>query len=381
MTTTKYYDEFLRYYSMAKTQQEECNLGSIPHEQSSVDDDLMKHVHLYDTVDRKFAGFSAIVHDIFYGWSEEHPYWSKMQQGNMTKQREEVAKNWTGKQNQFSLPEWLYLFLLHRITGSGINYSKKPSGYHNTLLFNLHECSSIEDMTRVVKTHPFPFYTSVGYQFPSFPKPIEGYKRGGDYYLCEYAPILSRDLADFLVTGGKKDLREVGDFMFKWNKDRGLKAYRFQYAAFIADIADWYPQFVNRESPFYYGKNAIECLNYLVYTGKKSNNVIVLDSIMQKIYDDTGAFPYNAEDVACDAIRYLENYIRPGKDYEHLDFDKIWNSSPIKDHPFGRQKAMLDLGLVKTFNDLKNHPSDDKILVDAGLTIQEYKDKVSQLLK
>ena len=47
---TKYYDEFLRYFQMAKTQQEECNLGRIKHADSSVNDDLMKHVELYDVV-------------------------------------------------------------------------------------------------------------------------------------------------------------------------------------------------------------------------------------------------------------------------------------------------------------------------------------------
>ena len=50
---------------------------------------------------------------------------------------------------------------------------------------------------------------------------IEGdyaYKRGGDYYLCELAPKLARDLAKFLENGNKKDLREIGMWMFKWNK-------------------------------------------------------------------------------------------------------------------------------------------------------------------
>jgi hypothetical protein len=381
MMTTKYYDEFLRYFELAKRQQEECNLGSIPHEESSVQDELMKHVHLYDVVERKYAGFSQIVNDVFYGWTPDHPYWSKMEAGKATWQREQISKNWTGKHSDFGLPEWLYLFLLHRITGSAINYATKPSGYHNTILFHMHEAKSIEDMAKTVKHHPFPFYTSVGYQFPSFPKPVEGYKRGGDYYLCEYAPHLAREVADFLVKGGKKDLREVGEFMFKWNNDRGLNAYRFQYAAFIADIADWYPEYVNRESPFYYGKNAIECLNYLVYSGKKKNNTLILDSVMQRIYDDTGSYPYNAEDVACDFIRWIENYIRPGKDYERLDFDKVWNSSVIKDHPFGRQRAMLDLGLVVTFNDLKHHPSDNKVLCDANLTEEEYKHRVNEHYK
>jgi hypothetical protein len=379
ITPTKYYYEFLKYYRLAKKQQEESNLGLVAHEMSSVQDDLMKHVHLYDVVERKFAGFSQIVNDVFYGFTEDHPYWHQMELGKMSKQREEVSKKWKGKNKVFGLEEWLYVFLLHRVTGSGINYSQKPSGYHNTLLFYLHECDNIPQMTEMVKSHQRPFYTSVGYQFPSFPKPAEGYKRGGDYYLVEFAPTLAQDVAQFLTNGDKKTLREVGDFMFDWNKTRGLRAYKFQYAAFIADIADWFPEFVHRESPFYYGSNAVECLNYLAQKPlKRMDQIAYLDSIMLRVYEDTGGLPYNMEDVACDFIRWIENYVKPGKDYDHLDYDNVWNSSDIKDHPFGRQKAMLELGLVKTFNDMSQHPSDDKVIRDSDMDVNIYKEKVKQ---
>jgi hypothetical protein len=103
----------------------------------------MCHVELYDVVERKYAGFSQIVNDAFYGWSEDHPYWKKMEQGLSFKQRETVAKNWTGKRGVFGLKEWIYLFLFHRLTGSAINYAKKPSGYHNTLLFEMHQADNI----------------------------------------------------------------------------------------------------------------------------------------------------------------------------------------------------------------------------------------------
>jgi hypothetical protein len=378
---TPYYDEFLRYYSMAKTQQEECNLGNIRHEESSVDDELMKHVHLFDVVNRRYAGFSQIVHDCFYGWSADHPYWDKMQSGDITEQRRKISTNWTGKRNVFGLEEWLYLFLLHRLTGSGINYAKKPSGYHNTLLEHLHVCDTIPQMVEFIKTYNKSFYTSVGYQFPSFPKPKDGYKRGGDYFLCEYLPRLVQDLAQFLTNnpGQKKNLRDIGDFMFAWNKENGLRAYKFQYAAFIADIADWFPEFVNKESPFYYGTNAIECLEYLAKKIGRMKREVFLDTLMKKIYEDTGAFPYDAEDVACDFIRWIENYVKPGHDYNHIDYDKLWNSSTILDHPFGRQKAMLDLGLVTTFSGITEHPSDDKIIKASGLSELQYKEQVKQL--
>ena len=397
VNTTPYYNEFKYYFKLAKDQQDKSNLGHIPHKDSQLNDPLMETIELYDVVERKFAGFSQIVNDVFYGWSEDHPYWSRMEAGLYTKQRKEVATKWTNKRSIFGLPEWLYVFILHRVTGSAINYGTKPSGYHNTLLFDLWQSDTIEDMCEQVKFANKTFYTSIGYQFPAFPKPpkpkiesaplfgIEGdyeYKRGGDYYLCEFAPRLARDLATFLETSNKKlDLREIGDWMFNWNKTNNLRVYRFQYAAIIADIADWFPEFVNRESMFYYGTNAVECIGYLADTpngkGKKSEEF--LDGVMKLIYEEIGSVPYNAEDVACDFIRWIENYVRPGFDYDNVNMDTLWNSSHIKDHPYGRQKAMLDLGLVKTFNGIKNHPSDDAILKEANMSVEDYKLKCKAL--
>ena len=397
MNTTPYYDEFKYYFKLAKDQQDKSNLGHIPHKDSQLNDPLMETIELYDVVERKFAGFSQIVNDVFYGWSEDHPYWSRMEAGLYTKQRKEVATNWTNKRDTFGLPEWLYVFILHRVCGSAINYGTKPSGYHNTLLFDLWQSDTIEEMCEQVKSANKTFYTSIGYQFPAFPKPpkpkveaaplfgIEGdyvYKRGGDYFLCEFAPRLARELATFLETSNKKlDLREIGDWMFDWNKSNNLRVYRFQYAAIIADIADWFPEFVNTESMFYYGTNAVECIGYLADTpngkGKKSEEF--LDSVMKLIYEETGSVPYNAEDVACDFIRWIENYVRPGADYADVNMDTLWNSSSIKDHPYGRQKAMLDLGLVETFNGIKNHPSDDTVLKAASVSLEDYKLKCKTL--
>ena len=40
---------------------------------------------------------------------------------------------------------------------------------------------------------------------------------------------------------------------------------------------------------------------------------------------------------------------------------------------------MLDLGIVKTFNGIKAHPSDDAVLKQAGISIEDYKKKVKDL--
>jgi len=134
---------------------------------------------------------------------------------------------------------------------------------------------------------------------------------------------------------------------------------------------------VNKESLFYYGTNAVECISYLAENDQRLKKEAFLDEVMMNIYKDTGSVPYNAEDVCCDYIRWVENYIKPGDDYAHLDFDKVWSSSDIKDHPRGRQKAMLDLGLVETFNGMTSHPSDFKILNDNGLTVEQYQSMVN----
>jgi len=378
---TQYYSEFIRYHDMAARQQEKSNFGWMPHMESG-EDDLMRNIELYDVIERKYAGFSQLVNDCFYGWTDQHPYWAKMQAGQHTQQRETMAKSWDGKQSVFKMEDWLYLFLLHRVTGSAINYGTKPSGYHNTIIWDLAPCENIEDMVEVVKTYQGKMYTSIGYQFPAFPKPPEGsqFRRGGDYYLAEYAPRLVRELTTLLQGSNRPwDLREVGEWMFDWNKKNGLRAYKFQYAAFIADIADWFPQYVNTGSHFYYGTNAVECISYLARPTKRMKKMDFLDEVMNMCASDTGGLAYNLEDVACDFIRFCENYIRPGAHYDHVDRDTVWSSCAIKDHPKGRQKAMLDLGLVESFNDLPYHPSDFKVLEANGMSADEYKARVAQL--
>lgn len=365
---TRYYPDFLRYHSMAKIQQSESNLGHTRHEQGTVKDPLMMHVHLYDVVERKYAGFTQILLDMWYGKANDHPYHHKLHSV-----RQPICESFNGVHSSWGIVEWLYVFIVHRVTGSGINYAKKPSGYNNTILPKLSAAFDLEDIVKIVRNRgPESIFTSCGYQFPAFPKPTDAYRLGGDYFLVEYAPRLAKDLAEVLHTRTWQ-LRDLGHWMWNWNKENGLRSYKFQYAAVVADIADFYPQFVDRESPFFYGTNAEECISYLAKPIGRGNKIEFLDAVMDRIYQDTGSVPYDAEDIACDYIRYVENYVRPGHDYDHLDRDTLWNSSTILDHPFGRQKAMLEHGLIGSFNDLKVHPSDDYVLSRAGVSVDRYK--------
>jgi hypothetical protein len=368
---TPYFDEFLRYYALAKEQHFRCNLGLIPHENLILDDDLMQNVYLYDVVHRRCAGFTQIILDMWYGDTPEHPYHKKMHEI-----RKPIAR---GKMYKWDLETWLYIFILHRVTGSAIDYGKNPSGYWNTILPELQQFRNIEEMTQYIahRSSKKPFYTSVGYQFPAFPKPPTNWKRGGDHYLCSYAPLLAKDLAYWLSGKSiKKTLRETGQFMLDWNVKNGLRQYHFQYSAVVADIADFYPELVKTDSLFFYGKNAIECISYMAHKPRGMKRLEFLDTVMETFHEKTGSKPYDAEDVACDFIRWVESYIRPGASYDHLDRDKIFSSHRLPDHPFGRQKRHLELGLIPSFNKLKVHPADDYVIKQAGITAQQYREMV-----
>lgn len=377
-----YIEDFLRYFHLAKIQQVESNLGLTPHSEGSVQDELMRAVTLYDVVERKYAGFTQILLDLWYGDTPQHPYARHIaaQDGPAARVRKPIAARFGPAHTRaWGLSEWLYVFLIHRVTGSGINYAKQPSGYHNTILPmldpSLDQIGLVDQVEAILQTNA-PAYTSVGYQFPAFPKKTGNFRRGGDRYLVEFAPKLTADLATWLTAGRHKTLREIGDFMAEWNRTHGLRVYHFQHAAFIADVADFFPDLVDSWSHFYYGKNAVECSSYLL---SSRPNVASMDALMDGLSTATGAKPYNLEDVMCDYIRWVEHYVKPGHAYDHLCRDSLWGTTSIAAHPYGRQKPMLEMGLIDSFNLLKHHPSDDFVLRQARVDVATYTEAVKSL--
>jgi len=360
-----YYEEFLRYTEMATVQQYECNLGTIPHDVGTVTDPLMRNVTLYDVVNRKYAGFGQLLQDMWHGGSSSHPYRDKLHPI-----RKPVAESFTGVCDYWALEEWMYAFIIHRMTGSAIDYKLQYAGYGPTILPKLHPAKNLDDMVEIMRRE-LPItkcYTSVGYQFAAGPKCPEG-GRATDNYLLNYAPPMVRGLGRHLLDAKSRySFRELGDWMSKWNVENGLRVYHFQHAAFLADIADFFPELVAVESPFFYGTNAKECLSY--FTGGKKS-LKALDEVVLRACDDTGGLPYDVEDIFCDFIRYVENYVRPGDHYDHLDRDILFNHSKIDKHPYGRQRWMLDLGLIHSFNTLPKHPSDDFVIGRKGLTLED----------
>lgn len=382
LQTTEYYDEFLRYHELAKDQQAKTNLGW-QDPLTSTEDPLMNNVFLYDVVERSLAGFSQIVHDCFHGSSKSHPYYEKMKHAPIWQERRTIIDRWDTQRKRYGLSEWLYIFMIHRITGSAINYATVPSGYHNSVLFDLWQGDTIEQMAEIIHAYDKPMFTSVGYQIAAFPKIPEElknkYDKPGKYWMVEILPPMIRAFADH-IEGKQHNFRDMMDWLEAYTKDNKLgRVFWFHYAAFLADIADWFPELVHRESMFFYGSNATECISYLAEKPRGMNGQDFLDAVMAMAERDTGGVAYNLEDVACDFIRWVENYVQPTKYYSSVDRDRVWSTSRIKDHPKGRQEAMLRLGLIESFHDIDKHPSDFWILEQNNLTVDEYKKMVKTI--
>lgn len=336
---TKYFDDFLLYAEMAKKVQNECNLGGKPYV-GSCGDDLIENVTIYDTVERKHAGFQNMIQDLwhadkapkYYKWTEDH---------------QERNRSYANLHEVWTRREWLFVFLAHRITGSGASF-EVDHGYRNTILPELAKLRTVEEMVEWIRNYDGVMYTSIGNQIPAFPKPRGDYKTGGKVYFGEYALQLVDDVWDFVdninKTGRKALIREIVDFMCAWNRERGMKAFHFQYTATTADLADYYTDIVDEGSHMYYGKNAQEAMDLFAEKVARINKAQFYDVVMEEAKVLTGGFPKDLEDVMCDYIRYVENYIPDNREktYAHLDRKSIWNKSIIVNHPKGRQKWMME---------------------------------------
>jgi len=342
---TRYFYDFLDYYNKAKHIQEECNLGGLPYI-GSCGDDLMENVRIYDTVERKHAGFQNMIQDLWFGGRAPKYYkWPpKHQKRN---------DSYNHQHDKWDKREWLWIFMFHRITGSGASF-ESDHGYRNTVVPILAQLDSVEEMTAWVKHNTLlPMFTSIGNQIPMFPsKPLweqlnqsgHDYKTPGKLWICECMWELVDDVWKFIYsilnTGRRAEIREIVDYMCEWNRARGIKRFHFQFTATAADLADYYPGLVDPNSHMYYGKNAKESMDLMAEKIGRYKKALFYDYVMEEAAVATGGAPMDLEDVMCDYIRYVENYIPDNKQktYAHLDRSKIWNSSSIADHPKGRQK-------------------------------------------
>ena len=346
----EYYYDFLEYYKKAKHVQNHSNLGGNPYI-GSCGDDLIENVTIYDTVERKHAGFQNMLQDLWFGsnapkyykWTEEH------KQRNQSYDRQH--EHWPGCR------QWLWICMFHRITGSGASF-EEDHGYRNTVIPELAKLKTCEEMAEWVKHNDdIPMFTSIGNQIPMFPskhlweslnKSGFEYRTPGKLWISECMTDLVDATWEFIfrirdLENRRANIREIVDFMCEWNRERGMKRFHFQFTATAADLADYYPDLVDPLSHMYYGKNAKESMDLFAEKLGRYKKDLYYDYVMEAAVRDTGGAPRDLEDVMCDYIRWVENYIPDNKQktYEHLDRTAIWNTSSITNHPKGRQKWMM----------------------------------------
>lgn len=333
LTPTIYFFEAMAYHERAAHLQNR-NLGIKGHE-FSCGDDLQENIHIYDTVNRWYAGFSNVPQQMFLGKKNPKYEWNK-KNGLPTE----------GYRKKFDDMTWMYLFLVHRITGSGASFAKvgdrlPPHGWYNTPVpFLCKNAKSLSQMRIMLAEYDKPMFTSVGNQIPPFNKPNPPYTTGGREYLVDIAPKLVSRMYDWLtVPGLKAPIQAAVDKSLEIQRDLGCKQFKFVLTAWVMDLAEYFPKLVDPNSNCYHGKNAIEAIE-LCFINTRFKKQEFYDKATRLFADVFGTRPMDVEDAApgCDLIRWVENYIKDGT-YPNVDRRKVFHKCYIR-HPNGRQRWM-----------------------------------------
>mgnify|MGYP003624792091 CR=1 FL=1 len=285
-------EEFINYYGKAKKMQELKFEGKTWNE-SDVNDNLVWNIPIYDVVNRKYAAFSSLLEAVVQ--KENDP------KGN--------GKHF--KHLDIPFTEFVSLCYLFRLCGSGINYKPKqglPFGSHGFGNFWIVDLltKGITDRNKWIDNIPDKGFCDVkGYLLPMIPKGLKN-------FILEDSFNLVDDIINEVQQGGYS-ITDVVDLGNHWLKSRGFKRQNFVLTAFAMDMAEYFPNMVDRNSDVYVGSNAKKCLK-LIMPGVKDNDALrhlcELTNHHSKLYD--------MEDVACDFIRYIENF----QSVDHIKLNK-----------------------------------------------------------
>lgn len=286
-------DKFIDYYNKAKKMQELKFEGGTWTEQD-IDDDLVWNIPIYDVVNRKYAAFSSLLEAIH-------------KKGNDPKGNGIYFKDLDIKSIDF-----ITLCYLFRLCGSGINYIPKTNepwkthGFGNFWVIDFLRQGKTDSKEWVDYIPDKKFCDVKGYLLPMVKGGLKNFieKNSIDIvnHMIQY--IQSRELV------GIKDFVDEGN---SWLINKGFKRQNFVLTAFAMDMAEYFPRLVDQDSDVYVGSNASKCLKMILPNMKK-------DKALRYLCDITGgnSKPYDMEDVACDFIRYIENF----QSQDHIKYNK-----------------------------------------------------------
>jgi hypothetical protein len=195
---------------------------------------------------------------------------------------------------------------------------------------------SFEGAKLAIITNAKPMVTSVGNQPPSLKNPDPSkYRLAQQYYFDQVAEHFVNDYMVFLVdlayiNDKPIGIKEAVDFCCSWHKAKGFKQWHFVLTAFVMDTAEYYPELVDPKSHCYYGSNCVRAFDLIFEKtkGDPKSKAEYQEACMTELCKAVVGRPYDVEDVACDYIRYLKEYIPKG--YEHLTPGQTKNNSTLK---------------------------------------------------
>jgi hypothetical protein len=275
-------DNFISYYNKAKKNQQRLYEG-YDWTEEDIDDDLIWNVPIYDVVNRRYAAFSSLLEAI---------------------NKKELDPKGNGiyfVDTKLDDQSFMFLCYLFRLCGSGINYKPKDNqpwgshGFGNFYVIDL-LIDGVTDPISWVNNVPDKGFCDVkGYLLPMIPKGLKN-------FILEDSLNLFNNVMNE-VYQGNYSITDVVDLGNHWLRSRGFKRQNFVLTAFAMDLAEYYPGLVDQDSDVYVGSNASKCLKMILPNMKKND-------ALRHLCEITGGHskPYDMEDVACDFIRYMENF-------------------------------------------------------------------------
>ena len=293
-------ENFIHYFRKAKMKQAQLYERALITNED-IGDDLINNVPIYDVVNRRFAAFSSFPEAIYH--KDKDP------KGNGVRFR----ANTVPKDIHFA--SLLYLF---RLCGSGINY-KSDHGFGNFWIVNCIERGMYRRDAWITELPAKGFCDVKGYMLPMIKGGMYGYIKSRQAY------DLVDSIWNYITDGG--EAREIADIVEYGNAiltTNGYKRQHFVLCAFAMDLAEYFPSLVRRDSDVLVGSNARKCLK-MIFPDVKGigTNREATNECLQYLCNITNNvnFRYDMEDVACDFIRYIENFQSP---------DHIKNNNGIK---------------------------------------------------
>lgn len=331
LAPTPYFFEALDYVRKAKILQDASlqNGGLGTPKVPKVGDPLMEAIPIYNTVQRRYAGFSNVLEQLWYG-----PKAPKVQANKARGFYDPKLKAWKGivTNGPPLIRAFMFLALAHRITGSGASF-EWDHGWRNNKIYEVGHLDDYREMGRILCTYDGPIFTSIGNQIPPFPK------MGGRNYLNTVAPELVEKTYKWLVfmvnKHGPLPIKVVVDRVLEFHQELGCRRFVFVLTAWVMDLAEYFPKLVDPTSDVYHGKNAVEAIEICFEVNMKKQDLY--DTATRLFADLSGTNPLDVEDASpgCDLVRWIENYV-PKKGFEHVLEKGIFNGSSLT-WPHGRQ--------------------------------------------